>query len=44
MSRARWQIQHRTSYTYLAPARDSFNEVRLKPSRNARASPASNSL
>jgi transglutaminase-like putative cysteine protease len=31
MSRARWQIQHRTSYAYLAPARESFNEVRLKP-------------
>ena len=36
MSRARWQIQHRTSYTYQAPARDSFNEVRLMPSSNAR--------
>ena len=31
MSRARWQIQHRTSYTYQVPARESFNEVRLKP-------------
>jgi transglutaminase-like putative cysteine protease len=36
MSRARWQIQHRTSYEYFAPARDSFNDVRLKPLSNAR--------
>jgi transglutaminase-like putative cysteine protease len=36
MSRARWQIQHRTAYAYLTPARDSFNEARLKPSSNAR--------
>ena len=36
MSRARWQIQHRTAYLYQAPARDSFNEVRLMPSSNAR--------
>jgi transglutaminase-like putative cysteine protease len=36
MSRARWQIQHRTSYMYFAPARDSFNDVRLMPSNNAR--------
>jgi transglutaminase-like putative cysteine protease len=34
MNRARWQIQHRTSYTYQAPARESFNEVRLKPPSN----------
>ena len=34
MSRARWQIQHRTSYTYFAPARDSFNDVRLQPVSN----------
>jgi transglutaminase-like putative cysteine protease len=31
MNRARWQIQHRTSYTYLAPARENFNDVRLQP-------------
>jgi transglutaminase-like putative cysteine protease len=36
MSRTRWQIQHRTSYTYAAPARDSFNDVRLKPMSTAR--------
>jgi len=36
MSRARWQIQHRTSYTYQAPARDSFNDARLMPLSNAR--------
>ncbi len=35
MSRARWQIQHRTAYLYVAPARDSINEVRLMPSTNA---------
>ena len=34
MSRTRWQIQHRTSYTYQVPARDSFNEVRLMPPSN----------
>ncbi len=34
MSRARWQIQHRTSYSYSALARESFNEVRLKPPSN----------
>ena len=27
----KWRIQHRTHYTYSAPARDSFNDVRLKP-------------
>jgi transglutaminase-like putative cysteine protease len=32
MNRTLWQIQHRTSYTYLSPVRESFNEVRLKPS------------
>jgi len=31
MNRARWQIQHRTSYTYLVPARESFNDARLQP-------------
>jgi transglutaminase-like putative cysteine protease len=31
MNRARWQIQHRTSYTYLTPARENFNDVRLQP-------------
>jgi transglutaminase-like putative cysteine protease len=36
MSRARWQIQHRTSYTYQAPVRDSFNDVRLKPMSTTR--------
>jgi transglutaminase-like putative cysteine protease len=35
MSGTRWHIQHRTAYTYLAPARDSINEVRLKPLSNA---------
>jgi len=35
MSGTRWRIQHRTAYAYLAPARDSFNEVRLKPLSNA---------
>jgi transglutaminase-like putative cysteine protease len=34
MSRARWRIEHRTAYSYAAPARDSFNEVRLKPPSN----------
>src|ERR1700722_10888462 len=34
MSRIRWQIQHRTSYTYQVPVRESFNEVRLKPPSN----------
>jgi transglutaminase-like putative cysteine protease len=34
MNRARWQIQHRTSYAYLVPARDSYNDVRLEPARN----------
>jgi len=35
MNRARWEIQHRTSYTYLAPARASFNEARLQPPSTA---------
>jgi transglutaminase-like putative cysteine protease len=30
----RWQIQHTTHYTYAAPVRDSFNEVRLQPFSN----------
>jgi transglutaminase-like putative cysteine protease len=31
----RWKIQHTTRYTYAAPVRDSFNEVRLQPCSNA---------
>jgi transglutaminase-like putative cysteine protease len=27
----KWRIQHRTTYTYATPARESFNELRLKP-------------
>jgi transglutaminase-like putative cysteine protease len=27
----KWEILHRTSYTYAAPVRDSFNEARLQP-------------
>lgn len=27
----KWDILHRTSYTYAAPVRDSFNDVRLQP-------------
>jgi transglutaminase-like putative cysteine protease len=27
----KWEILHRTRYEYAAPARDSFNEVRLQP-------------
>jgi transglutaminase-like putative cysteine protease len=34
MNSARWQIQHRTSYTYKIPVRDSFNDVRLEPLSN----------
>jgi transglutaminase-like putative cysteine protease len=34
MSRARWHIQHRTRYTYVAPVRESFNDVRLEPPSN----------
>ncbi len=30
----RWQIQHTTRYTYAAPVRDSYNEVRLQPCTN----------
>jgi transglutaminase-like putative cysteine protease len=30
----RWDILHRTRYDYAEPARDSFNEVRLKPITN----------
>jgi transglutaminase-like putative cysteine protease len=32
----KWRIQHRTLYTYAAPARDSFNEVRLTPANDSR--------
>lgn len=27
----KWEIVHRTSYTYASPVRDSFNEARLQP-------------
>jgi transglutaminase-like putative cysteine protease len=30
----RWAIQHTTRYSYAAPVRDSFNEVRLQPFSN----------
>jgi len=30
----RFEITHRTSYTYASPVRDSFNEVRLQPFNN----------
>jgi transglutaminase-like putative cysteine protease len=30
----KWRIQHRTRYAYSTPARDSFNDVRLKPAAN----------
>ena len=30
----RWQINHSTGFTYVAPVRDSFNEVRLQPLSN----------
>jgi transglutaminase-like putative cysteine protease len=30
----KWEIIHRTSYTYASPVRDSFNEVRLQPFSN----------
>jgi len=36
MNGARWQIRHRTSYVYLSPARDSFNDARLKPPSDER--------
>ncbi|MSU61668.1 MAG: transglutaminase family protein [Pedosphaera sp.] len=30
----KWEIVHRTSYSYASPVRESFNEVRLKPVSN----------
>lgn len=30
----KWHIQHVTQYTYAAPARESFNDLRLKPPTN----------
>jgi transglutaminase-like putative cysteine protease len=30
----KWRIQHRTRYTYATPARESFNDLRLKPVAN----------
>jgi transglutaminase-like putative cysteine protease len=30
----KWEIVHRTGYTYASPVRDSFNEVRLQPFSN----------
>ena len=30
----KFEITHRTSYTYASPVRDSFNEVRLQPFAN----------
>ena len=30
----KWQIAHRTGYSYQSPVRESFNEVRLKPVTN----------
>jgi transglutaminase-like putative cysteine protease len=30
----KWDIQHRTRYTYGTPARESFNDARLKPASN----------
>ncbi len=30
----RWEIHHRTFYSYAAPVRESFNEARLKPVSN----------
>jgi transglutaminase-like putative cysteine protease len=30
----RWTVQHSTRYSYAAPVRDSFNEVRLQPVSN----------
>jgi transglutaminase-like putative cysteine protease len=32
----KWRIQHRTAYTYETPARESFNDVRLTPTNDAR--------
>jgi transglutaminase-like putative cysteine protease len=31
----KWEISHRTQYTYATPVRDSFNEVRLQPFSDA---------
>ena len=30
----KWDILHRTRYSYASPVRDSFNEVRLQPPSN----------
>ena len=30
----RWEINHKTRYTYSVPVRDSFNEIRLQPLSN----------
>src|SRR5262245_23512267 len=30
----KWEIVHRTHYTYITPVRESFNEVRLRPVSN----------
>src|SRR5436190_3079095 len=30
----KWEIVHRTHYTYISPVRESFNEVRLRPVSN----------
>jgi transglutaminase-like putative cysteine protease len=30
----KWEINHRTSFTYASPVKESFNEVRLKPVSN----------
>lgn len=38
MREARWRIQHRTSYFYASPVRDSFNDLRLRPPSNERQS------
>ncbi len=38
MNEVRWRVQHRTSYLYAAAARDSFNDVRLRPPTNERQS------
>jgi transglutaminase-like putative cysteine protease len=38
MREARWQVQHRTSYFYGSPVRDSFNDLRLRPPSNERQS------
>jgi transglutaminase-like putative cysteine protease len=31
----KWEINHRTQFTYASPVRESFNEVRLQPFSNA---------